>query len=68
MREVWITSSLPSVLCKQVPSANFPMQAVETNIIGTNNVLESAIRHGVKKIVVLLQDKELHILSMLWVS
>lgn len=52
---------------KQVPSCEFfPMQAVETNI-GTNNVLESAIRHGVKKIVVLSTDK-VHILSMLWVS
>ena len=43
---------------KQVPSCEFfPMQAVETNIIGTNNVLESAIRHGVKNIVVLSTDK-----------
>ena len=43
---------------KQVPSCEFfPMQAVETNIIGTNNVLESAIAHGVKNIVVLSTDK-----------
>ena len=43
---------------KKDPSCEFlPMLAVETNIIGTNNVLESAIRHGVKKIVVLSTDK-----------
>lgn len=43
---------------KQVPSCEFfPMQAVETNIIGTNNVLESAIAHGVKNVVVLSTDK-----------
>ena len=35
---------------KQVPSCEFfPMQAVKTNVLGTNNVLDSAIYHGVKK-------------------
>lgn len=43
---------------KQVPSCEFfPMQAVYTNIEGTNNVLESAIDHNVKNIVVLSTDK-----------
>jgi len=43
---------------KQVPSCEFfPMQAVYTNIEGTNNVLDSAIRHNVKNIVVLSTDK-----------
>ena len=43
---------------KQVPSCEFfPIQAVQTNILGTNNVLESAIDHGVKRIVVLSTDK-----------
>ena len=43
---------------KQVPSCEFfPMEAVRTNVEGTNNVLESAIAHGVKKIVVLSTDK-----------
>ena len=43
---------------KQVPSCEFfPIQAVETNIIGTNNVLESAIAHGVQNVVVLSTDK-----------
>ena len=43
---------------KQVPSCEFfPMQAVETNVYGTNNVLESAIEYGVKNVVVLSTDK-----------
>ena len=40
---------------KQVPSCEFfPMQAVETNIIGSNNVLESAVAHKVECVVVCL--------------
>lgn len=43
---------------KQVPSCEFfPMQAVYTNVEGTNNVLDSAIAHNVKNIVVLSTDK-----------
>ena len=43
---------------KQVPSCEFfPLQAVHTNVLGTNNVLESAVAHGVKNIVVLSTDK-----------
>ena len=43
---------------KQVPSCEFfPMEAVRTNIIGTENVLNSAIEHGVKRVVVLSTDK-----------
>lgn len=43
---------------KQVPSCEFfPMQAVRTNVMGTENVLDSAIEHGVKNIVVLSTDK-----------
>lgn len=43
---------------KQVPSCEFfPLQAVQTNVIGTDNVLESAIAHGVKNVVVLSTDK-----------
>ncbi|WP_320973961.1 polysaccharide biosynthesis protein, partial [Dysgonomonas capnocytophagoides] len=39
---------------KQVPSCEFfPVQAVRTNVLGTENVLDSAIEHGVKKVVVL---------------
>lgn len=43
---------------KQVPSCEFfPMEAVRTNIEGTNNVLLSAIEHGVGNVVVLSTDK-----------
>ena len=43
---------------KQVPSCEFyPLQAVQTNVLGTNNVLESAIANGVKNVVVLSTDK-----------
>ena len=43
---------------KQVPSCEFfPMEATMTNVIGTNNVLLSAIEHGVKNVVVLSTDK-----------
>ena len=43
---------------KQVPSCEFfPVQAVRTNVLGTENVLDSAIEHGVKKVVVLSTDK-----------
>ena len=43
---------------KQVPSCEFfPVEAVGTNIIGTENVLNSAIEHGVQSVVVLSTDK-----------
>lgn len=43
---------------KQVPSCEFfPMEAVRTNVIGTDNVLTAAIDEGVKKVVVLSTDK-----------
>ena len=46
---------------KQVPSCEFfPMQAVETNIIGSNNVLESAVANNVECVVVLGTDKAVY--------
>ncbi len=43
---------------KQVPSCEFfPMEAVKTNVIGTDNVLHAAIREGVEKVVCLSTDK-----------
>ncbi|MBC8481196.1 MAG: polysaccharide biosynthesis protein [Planctomycetes bacterium] len=43
---------------KQVPSCEFfPMQAVKTNILGSNNVIESAIAHDIECIVCLSTDK-----------
>ena len=42
---------------KQVPSCEFfPMEATRTNVLGTGNVLLSAIEHGVKNVVVLSTD------------
>jgi UDP-N-acetylglucosamine 4,6-dehydratase len=46
---------------KQVPSCEFyPMQAVQTNILGSENVLESAARNGVQRTVVLSTDKAVY--------
>lgn len=43
---------------KQVPSCEFfPMEAVKTNVMGTDNVLNSCIEHSVKKVVCLSTDK-----------
>jgi UDP-glucose 4-epimerase len=43
---------------KQVPSCEFfPIEAVKTNVIGANNVIEAAINHNVKKVIVLSTDK-----------
>jgi UDP-N-acetylglucosamine 4,6-dehydratase/5-epimerase len=54
---------------KQVPSCEFfPMQAVLTNVIGTNNVLESAIAHRVKNIVVLSTDKAAYPINAMGIS
>ena len=46
---------------KQVPSCEFfPMQAVETNINGSANVIESSIKHNIKTIVCLSTDKSVY--------
>ena len=46
---------------KQVPSCEFfPMQAVLTNIMGGNNVIESAIKHKVKSVICLSTDKAVY--------
>ena len=54
---------------KQVPSCEFfPMQAVMTNVIGTNNVISSAIQYGVKKVVVLSTDKAAYPINAMGIS
>lgn len=54
---------------KQVPSCEFfPMQAVKTNVIGTENLLDSAIEHGVKNVVVLSTDKAAYPVNAMGIS
>lgn len=54
---------------KQVPSCEFyPMQAVQTNVIGTENVLNAAIDAKVKKIIVLSTDKAVYPINAMGVS
>jgi len=46
---------------KQVPSCDFfPMQAVYTNVIGSHNVVESAIAHGTERVICLSTDKAVY--------
>ncbi len=54
---------------KQVPSCEFfPMEAVHTNVEGTNNVIESAIMHGIKNVVVLSTDKAAYPINAMGIS
>lgn len=54
---------------KQVPSCEFfPMEAVRTNVLGTENVLESAIKFGVKNVVVLSTDKAAYPINAMGIS
>ncbi len=54
---------------KQVPSCEFfPVEAVRTNIIGTENVLNSAIEHGVESVVVLSTDKAAYPINAMGMS
>lgn len=54
---------------KQVPSCEFyPVQAVKTNILGTENVLEAAINHNVKKVIVLSTDKAAYPINAMGMS
>jgi UDP-glucose 4-epimerase len=54
---------------KQVPSCEFfPMEAVRTNIIGAHNVLEEAITHKVKRVVILSTDKAVYPINAMGMS
>ena len=54
---------------KQVPSCEFfPVEAVKTNILGTENVLEAAINKGVKKVIVLSTDKAAYPINAMGMS
>ena len=54
---------------KQVPSCEFyPMQALQTNVIGTANIIDAAIAEGVKKVIVLSTDKAVYPINAMGVS
>ena len=54
---------------KQVPSCEFfPLEAVKTNIIGTDNVLTAAIEYGVKKVICLSTDKAAYPINAMGIS
>jgi len=54
---------------KQVPSCEFhPMEAVRTNVLGTENVLEMAIAAGVKRVVCLSTDKAVYPINAMGIS
>jgi UDP-N-acetylglucosamine 4,6-dehydratase len=54
---------------KQVPSCEFhPMEAVKTNVLGTENVLEAAIMSGVKRVVCLSTDKAVYPINAMGIS
>ena len=54
---------------KQVPSCEFhPMEAVNTNVVGTNNVLDAAIRSGVQRVVCLSTDKAVYPINAMGMS
>ena len=54
---------------KQVPSCEFfPMEAVKTNVIGTENVLNASIEYGVKKVICLSTDKVAYPINAMGIS
>lgn len=54
---------------KQVPSCEFyPLEAVKTNVLGTENVLEAAINHGVERVVCLSTDKAVYPINAMGIS
>lgn len=54
---------------KQVPSCEFhPMEAVKTNVIGTDNILEAAINSNVKRVVCLSTDKAVYPINAMGIS
>ncbi|MFH1286446.1 MAG: polysaccharide biosynthesis protein [Candidatus Magasanikbacteria bacterium] len=54
---------------KQVPSCEFyPLEAVKTNVIGTENVLESAINNSVEKVICLSTDKAVYPINAMGMS
>ncbi|WP_395783310.1 polysaccharide biosynthesis protein [Aquirufa sp.] len=54
---------------KQVPSCEFyPLEAVQTNVIGTGNTIDAAIQNGVKRLIVLSTDKAVYPINAMGMS
>ena len=54
---------------KQVPSCEFhPLEAVKTNVLGTENVLEAAINSGVRRVICLSTDKAVYPINAMGIS
>lgn len=54
---------------KQVPSCEFyPMEAVRTNVLGTENMMQAAIASGVKRVIVLSTDKAVYPINAMGIS
>jgi UDP-glucose 4-epimerase len=54
---------------KQVPSCEFyPLEAVKTNVFGTSNTIDSALKNGVKKVIVLSTDKAVYPINAMGMS
>lgn len=54
---------------KQVPSCEFyPMEAVRTNVIGTENVINAAVEHGVSRLILLSTDKAVYPINAMGMS
>lgn len=54
---------------KQVPSCEFhPLEAVKTNVLGTENVLEASVQFGVKRVIVLSTDKAVYPINAMGIS
>jgi UDP-N-acetylglucosamine 4,6-dehydratase/5-epimerase len=64
-----VTYVFQAAALKQVPSCEFfPMEAVRTNVVGCENVLDSAMQHGVKNVVVLSTDKAVYPINAMGMS
>lgn len=54
---------------KQVPSCEFyPIEAMKTNVIGTDNVINAAVNYGVKKVIVLSTDKAVYPINAMGIT
>ena len=64
-----VDSCFHAAALKQVPSCEFhPMEAVRTNVLGTENVIEAAVAAGVKRLVCLSTDKAVYPINAMGIS